>query len=120
VVSIAAAFWMTGLLSSFTSYEKIEIRYIYASRTGSNYDITLTVANTGSSVATIQELRINDQPISSIGAKTNLTLPYTLEPGKIVNFHIDNFDTSVFRPGTSIKVSVVTLVTSYDKAVTLP
>jgi flagellin-like protein len=123
VISIAAAFWMTGLLSSFTSYEKIEIRYIYATRYDNNkYNVTLTVANTGSAVATIQELRINDKMLSYYSPipMTNLTLPYTLEPGKIVNFHIDNIDISLFRPGTSIKISVVTSVTSYDKTVTLP
>ncbi|MCR6623038.1 MAG: DUF4352 domain-containing protein [archaeon YNP-LCB-024-027] len=118
VISIAAAFWMTGLLSSFTSYEKIEMRHIYASRSGSNYTITLTVANTGPATATIQELRINDVIVPA--ERINVTLPYVLNSGDSVTIKITGYTTTDFRPGTTIKVSVVTLVTSYYQTVTLP
>jgi len=126
VVSIATAFWMTGLLTSFTSYEKIEIRYIYASRDGNTYTITLTVANTGSAVATIQELRINDKKtdeytqITSISFDPSGSIPYTLQPGSEVTITIIANKAAPFTPGVSIKVSVITSVASYDKAVTLP
>jgi flagellin-like protein len=119
VISIAAAFWMTGLLSSFTSYEKIEIRYIYATRdAGNSYTITLTVYNTGPATATIQELRINDVTVPS--SKLNVTLPSTLNSGSYVAIEITGYTVSDFRPGITIKVSVITSVASYDKTVTLP
>jgi flagellin-like protein len=118
VISIAAAFWMTGLLTSFTSYEKIEMRYIYASRSGSDYTITLTVANTGPATATIQGLRINDVIVPA--ARINVTLPYVLNSGSDVTIEITGYTTTDFRPGTTIKVSVVTSVTSYYQTVTLP
>jgi len=122
VISIAAAFWMTGLLSSFTSYEKIEIRYIYASRDANAYTVKLTVANTGPATATIQELRINDKELSDISTSItiDITTPYILNSGGTVDITISGLTTSDFPPGTSIKISVITSVSSYDRTVTLP
>jgi len=61
-VAIAVAFWMGGLTSLFTRFEKLEITSAYADP---GYLITLNFKNTGSAAATISDILINGKPASS-------------------------------------------------------
>jgi len=72
VISIAAAFWMTGLLSSFTTYEVVKIVASYASKSGNNYIICVNTTNAGSMNVTITNILINDQPYTAYGASITL------------------------------------------------
>ena len=59
VIAIAVAFWASGLVGVFTRYEKIEIYAAYAT---SPTSITISVRNTGSSPATIDNILVNGIP----------------------------------------------------------
>jgi FlaG/FlaF family flagellin (archaellin) len=53
-MSIAVAYWLLGLGSSFTKYEKIEFTTAYAVPTnGGGYTVTLNLKNTGTAASTI-------------------------------------------------------------------
>jgi len=65
-VAIAVAFWMGGLTSIFTRFEKLEITSAYAETiAGPTFQITLNFKNTGSAAATISDVLINGKPASA-------------------------------------------------------
>lgn len=52
-MSIAVAYWLLGLGSSFTKFEKVEFTTGYADTSVTGYTLTMNVKNTGSATATI-------------------------------------------------------------------
>jgi flagellin-like protein len=88
VMSIAVAYWMLGLGASFTKYEKLEFTTGYATKDAAgDFTIHLTIKNTGSATATIDDTAILYNGIPADGyptldqpVPTNLTV--TLDPGK--------------------------------------
>jgi flagellin-like protein len=66
-VAVAVSYWMGGISSQYTKFEKVEIqsgwseRYNTSSLTG--WIITLELKNTGSASATLVRVFINDVPI---------------------------------------------------------
>ena len=84
-VSIAVAYWMGGLASFFTRFEKIEIGSAYANGTeATGFTIKLTsIKNTGSADATISQVLINGRLHSEYGS-TTVNGSATLTPISIV------------------------------------
>ena len=76
-VSIAVAYWMGGLASFFTRFEKIEIGSAYASLNGtSGFVIKLSsIKNTGSADATITSVLVNGKLTSDYTSPT-ITVKY--------------------------------------------
>ena len=132
VVSIAAAFWMTGLLSSFTSYERVQIIASYAKRSGTTYTVCVNMTNIGTANVTVTAILINDKSYAAYGTTVTvyngtiapgnkITLPWSFGPGHRFNLIIDGLPTSTFRPGSTIKVSIMTASgVTYDRTITLP
>ena len=115
VISIAAAFWLTGLMGAFTTYENIRIT-AYANRSGNNYIINVTIHNVGIANVTINQILIEG------GMKGTITpsLPYVVNPGNSITFKITGYATSDFPPGRTVRVTVITARASYEGQVTLP
>ena len=66
-ISVAVAYWMGGISSQYTKFEKVEVVNAIVSSAGSGtamtWTITMSLKNTGTSAATITDLFINDQPL---------------------------------------------------------
>ena len=58
VIAIAVAFWASGLVGVFTRFEKLEITSAYYENDG----VKLTVKNTGSADASIDNIFVNGRP----------------------------------------------------------
>ena len=115
-ISIAVALWITGLTSSFTGVEKLEIVNAYATGTQPDYTVNITIKNTGTKAATIDQIFVNNKPLPATNI-TNLTLPYTLEPGKDATITIKVGGTA----GQTISIVVHTASGGqYPATVTLP
>ena len=69
VIAIAVAFWASGLVGVFTRFEKMEVTTAMYDTT--NRDVELLVRNTGSSAATIDNIYVNGQPVSSYTLATD-------------------------------------------------
>jgi archaeal type IV pilus assembly protein PilA len=63
-VAVGVSYWMGGISSQYTQFEKIEIQTGYATKVPNGWDITLEVKNSGSAESTITHVFINDIPIA--------------------------------------------------------
>ena len=129
-ISIAVAFWLGGITSIFTRFEKLEITTAYATlETNGNWTITLTVKNTGTTDTTITDVLINGIPYSSydksvvtVKIDTGQDLPYPLKTGKSATVEITiQTDSYTFAAGQAVTVTIHTAGgQDYPKTVTLP
>ncbi len=67
-VSVGVSYWMSGISSQYTQFEKVEIQTGYATSATGGWNITLTVKNSGSADATITHVFVNDVPIVNLAA----------------------------------------------------
>ena len=83
VMSIAVAYWMLGLVGTFTRFEKLEFVSAYAVKyvinSGKNaFNITISVKNSGTSPATVTKFFFNGIPDTTVNS-TNIKEGKTLE-----------------------------------------
>ena len=67
-VSVAVSYWMGGISSQYTQFEKVEIQTGYSTKvTGVNggWDCILEIKNTGSQSATIGTVFVNEVPLNA-------------------------------------------------------
>ena len=75
-IAVAVSYWMSGISSSYTKFEKVEIQTaICGVKDATNgWTITLALKNSGTSSATISNVFINDQAAQLGVAVTDITL----------------------------------------------
>ncbi len=60
-VAVAVAYWMSGIASQYTSFEKIEIQAaVFTPATSGYWEITITLKNSGTKTATLTDVYVND------------------------------------------------------------
>ena len=70
-VSVGVSYWMSGISSQYTQFEKVEIQTAYSKKTtGSGWLIIMNLKNSGTSAASLTDVFINDVPL-------NTTVPST-------------------------------------------
>jgi len=124
-ISIAVALWMTGITTTFTGLEKLEIVNAYATKTDSSWTVYITVKNTGTKAATIDDVFINNvaqgYTVLSLSTTTGTVSgsgPWTLQPGATAVFTIS---LSGYTPGQTVSIVVHTASGGqYPATVTLP
>ncbi len=70
-IAISIAYWMGGIAGLYTRFEKLEITNIYMEKKTGYWLITLTVKNTGSADATIDDIMLNGVTISKVSNGTH-------------------------------------------------
>ncbi|MEM2363489.1 MAG: archaellin/type IV pilin N-terminal domain-containing protein [Candidatus Nezhaarchaeales archaeon] len=148
VMSIAVAYWMMGLATTFTRYEKLEFiaAYPIKNTTDTNkeyYNITLSLKNTGTSPATVTKFFFNGVPDSIVNQtnqnKGGLNITYSdgrsfetdkttvvVSPGEMVTFVIQlpynaTIGGGYAVSGVMLEIVVQTAVgNQYPKTVVLP
>lgn len=131
VVAVAVAYWMGSIAGLYTRSENLEIQSSYMTKktlnsstdsVPSNFDnktgweITLIVKNSGSRDATVTEVFINDQPISTTtkAASANVTngqpVRIPVQTGKTVAviLYVLEDEAAGFTAGTRIEVKLHT------------
>ncbi|MBD3172682.1 type IV pilin [Candidatus Bathyarchaeota archaeon] len=66
-VAVGVSYWMGGISSQYTSFEKVEISSAWSEKETGGWNITLELKNAGSADATLNKLFINQKPINSTG-----------------------------------------------------
>jgi flagellin-like protein len=59
-IAVAVSYWMSGISSSYTKFEKVEIQSAICNVTATGWTVKLSLKNTGTSTATISNVYIND------------------------------------------------------------
>ena len=85
-VAVGVSYWMGGISSQYTQFEKIEIQTGYASSVTNGWNVTLDIKNSGSAESTLTHVFINDIKI------TNTTLPGTFATTSLAS-NIDDVGT---------------------------
>ena len=66
-ISVAVAYWMGGISSQYTKFEKVEVsNAIISTPAAGTWNIQVTLKNTGTSSATINDVFINDRPLAKL------------------------------------------------------
>ena len=68
-VAVGVSYWMGGISSQYTQFEKVEIQTGYGVAVTGGWNITLTVKNSGSADATLTHVFVNDVPIGAYDSK---------------------------------------------------
>jgi flagellin-like protein len=68
-ISVAVAYWMGGISSQYTKFEKVEVSSAVCDWSSANnrWTITLNLKNTGTSTTTITNAYINDRDVTTYG-----------------------------------------------------
>lgn len=64
-VAVAVSYWMAGISSQYTSFEKVEITGAYSTydESATEWTITMELKNSGSAEATLVSIFVNDKPM---------------------------------------------------------
>ncbi len=118
-VSVAVAYWMSGIAGQYTNFEKVEISSaVVTLDTYSNWIITIDLKNTGTATATLDAVYVNDAVVTTdqaapTGANTTLAtdlttvIPWQLtsgQPGTIIVWVGLNYGT--LSSGTTVNVKL--------------
>ncbi|HSV49592.1 MAG TPA: archaellin/type IV pilin N-terminal domain-containing protein [Candidatus Acidoferrales bacterium] len=126
-MSIAVAYWLLGLGSSFTKFEKVEFATAYTDAGIGNYTVTMTLKNTGSATATINaaDVLYNGKPAvayTTYAPVANFT-QIVLQPGETSGARLSllNSGSSNWVSGMTVEITLHTAGgKDYPKVITLP
>jgi archaeal type IV pilus assembly protein PilA len=62
-VAVGVSYWMGGISSQYTQFEKVEIQTGYATAETGGWHVVMTLKNSGSAPATITHVFVNDVPV---------------------------------------------------------
>ena len=125
VMSIAVAYWMLGLATTFTRYEKLEFTAAYATISEENYTVTLELKNTGTTTATIDRVLLNGIPLNN-SIKVNFNPASTVSPGGSCKITIELPKDEIVNgakmtSGINIEIIVASAAgNQYPKTIVLP
>jgi uncharacterized protein YdaL len=107
---------MTGLLSSFTAYEKLTISASIAkTATPNQYTATIIITNDGTITATVQKILINGEDVTSKFQNVG-----DVSPGDTVSLTMKSGEYFTATPGRPVKITVVTSRASYETQLMAP
>lgn len=126
-IAISVAYWMGGIAGIYTKFEQVEITTAYASSTATGWTLTITAHNTGSADTTLDNIFINQKPLSDWSGITVRPLNTTaieeaLPSGTKVTVLVDiDSAASGLNPGSSLDLKLHTASgNEYPKFVQLP
>ena len=128
-VAVSVAFWMGGITGQYTRFEKLQVQDpLVSGSASSNYTLTFTIKNIGSTDATIDSVFVNGKAVPtqwngniSINGTVN-TLPLRIASGASENIQLEiDASASGLSAGTTIEVKFHSASGyEYPKMVTLP
>ena len=71
-IAVTVSYWVSGVSSRYPTFEKVEIQSSTCSwnTTNKNWDLTLTLKNTGTATATLSAVYLNDIAVDAYGSDT--------------------------------------------------
>ena len=118
-VAVAVSYWMGGITSQYTTFEKVEIQSGVCTWDGNgtgSWKITLKLKNSGTATSTLNSVFINDIEATTYGQDsasgtnviaTNMTTSTTITSGAnaLINIYID-LGYATLSAGTTVNIKV--------------
>jgi len=114
-VSVAVAYWMSGIAGQYTKFEKIEIQSAVCTWDSTSWKIEMKIKNTGTAATTLNSAFINDIEVENYGetgviageTSTNMTKTTPIESGEsiLINFYID-LGYATLSSGTTVNLKI--------------
>jgi flagellin-like protein len=81
-ISVAVAYWMGGISSQYTKFEKVEVQNAVVTQnpTGT-WTVIVNLKNTGTSQCTITDMYVNDRPLTAETSAYTSTMTAEATPG---------------------------------------
>ena len=110
-VAVGVSYWMSGISSQYTQFEKVEIQTGYAvyNTTLTHWTLTMAIKNSGSADATINMCFLNDIPCETAGYDQGITPDWAVDL-------LDNWGVSFPTTGVTLKAGESTEVYLYIDA----
>jgi flagellin-like protein len=117
-IAVAVSYWMSGISGQYTKFEKVEIQSSQCSKGANGWTVTLSLKNSGTSAATLNNVYVNDiMAIDGVLAAATLTsnvtstTNFTLNSGASKNVAVYVGNTwagsgSALTSGTAINVKI--------------
>ncbi len=116
-VAVAVSYWMGGITSQYTKFEKVEIQSgVCTVDAAGNWTVKIKLKNSGTATATIISIFINDVEVDNYGTNatigewtTDMTETYSLTSGLSgsVNIYISSSKaTATLSSGTTINIKL--------------
>lgn len=116
-ITVAVSFWMGGISSQYTHFEKVEIQVGYAYSVAGGWNVSLTLKNSGSATSTIQHCFVNEKPVDGFNAtgiiadEIHVSFPdtgLTLESGESTTVYVYISDGTVTKltSGTTVNIEL--------------
>jgi flagellin-like protein len=121
-VAVAVAYWMGGIAGQYTRFEQIEIQSALCSAHGvpSDWNVTMTLKNTGTRDTTLISLFLNEEEVDAYGAldtgypfaavwATNMTNTEVIQSGEtiVINVYIaHDRPGSMLSSGTTVNIKI--------------
>jgi flagellin-like protein len=118
-VSVAVAYWMGGIAGSFTKFEQVEIQTaVCAQDDYDNWEITLTLKNTGTAPSTLIGVFVNEveatpdqnAPVAAVATlSTDITTvtPTTITSGNTTKVIVwVGLDYGTLSSGTTVNIKI--------------
>ena len=116
-VAVAVSYWMGGISSQYTKFEKVEIQSgVCSVDAAGNWTVALKLKNSGTATATLIAIFINDVEIDLYGEvatsgnwTTDMTNPYSLTSGLsgAIEVYISSSNPSAtLSSGTTVNIKV--------------
>ena len=116
-VAVAVSYWMGGISSQYTKFEKVEIQSGVTTwnATGTYWKVTLKCKNSGTATATLNSAFINDVEVTTYGqdspsasaVSTNMTTTTSIASGAsaLINLYVDQGYASL-SAGTTVNIKI--------------
>jgi len=123
-VAVAVSYWMAGISSQYTSFEKVEITGAYSTYDAAALEwvITMELKNSGSAEATLVSIFVNDKPMekyvdeatglirlitcAQIDPDTATQLPISSGESASIQIIIDDHVDITFSSGTTLNIKI--------------
>ena len=116
-VAVAVSYWMGGITSQYTKFEKVEIQSgVCTVDASGNWTVAINLKNSGTATASLISIFINDVEVDSYGVTalagnwtTDMTNPYSLTSGLsgAVEIYISSSNArATLSPGTTVNIKL--------------
>ena len=117
-VAVAVAYWMGGISSQYTKFEKVEVKSSVCTPDAfGNWVVAITLKNSGTATATLESVYVNNAvcsngtaPVAAVDTLTtdlSYSLAYQLTSGEEQSFNVWVGSTySTLSSGTTVNINI--------------